>query len=43
MRFALMSATALLIAGCETLPLAAYDEILVIERAARAAGYPELA
>jgi ABC-type phosphate/phosphonate transport system substrate-binding protein len=32
----------LLIAGCETLPLAAYDEILVIERAARAAGYPEL-
>ena len=33
---------ALLIAGCETLPLASYDEILVIERAARAAGYPEL-
>lgn len=34
---------ALMIAGCEVLPLAAYDEILAIERAAVAAGYPELA
>jgi ABC-type phosphate/phosphonate transport system substrate-binding protein len=34
--------TELLIAGCEVLPLASYDEILVIERAAQATDYPEL-
>ena len=32
----------LMIAGCEILPLASYDEILAIESAALAARYPEL-